>query len=83
MVEANPSSGSGFEAATSVPANRRSLTITGTNFIHMNEGNIKNFYKISSCIGRGKFIGHFFHLALLYIQLAFLRLEAPLENLSL
>ena len=34
----------------------RGLIIRSDNFIHMNEGNIKTFYKISSCIGRGKHI---------------------------
>ena len=32
-----------------------SLNIKGSGFISENTGNIKDFYKISSCIGRGKF----------------------------
>jgi len=55
MVEANPSSGSGQAAASNPPPQRTTLTISSHNFIHMNEGNIKNFYKISSCIGRGAY----------------------------
>ena len=31
------------------------LRISGTNFIHMNTGSIKNFYRFSSCIGRGAY----------------------------
>ena len=63
MVEANPSgaaqagqSGGGGSAAAQSNGNNpsRNLFISSNNFIHMNEGNIKNFYKISSCIGRGK-----------------------------
>lgn len=30
------------------------LNIKGSGFISENTGNIKDFYKISSCIGRGK-----------------------------
>jgi hypothetical protein len=30
------------------------LKIRGSGFISENTGNIKDFYKISSCIGRGK-----------------------------
>lgn len=30
------------------------ITIKGSGFISENTGNIKDFYKISSCIGRGK-----------------------------
>ena len=30
------------------------LMIRTDGFIHENDGNIKDFYKISSCIGRGK-----------------------------
>ena len=32
-------------------------TGTGAAFVKENYGNIKDFYKISSCIGRGKKIG--------------------------
>lgn len=59
MVEANgpektPSAAT--ESASSLPKNAptRKLLISSNDFIHLNEGNIKNFYKISSCIGRGK-----------------------------
>ena len=31
------------------------LKIHSDGFIHENTGNIKDFYKISSCIGRGNF----------------------------
>ena len=31
------------------------IKVDTNNFIHENIGNIKDFYKISSCIGRGKF----------------------------
>ena len=31
---------------------------SGTAFVKENTGNIKDFYKISSCIGRGKLFGH-------------------------
>ena len=41
---------------TAVPSQPRALVISSDNFINMNEGNIKVFYKISSCIGRGKFL---------------------------
>ena len=34
---------------------QESLNIKGSGFISENTGNIKDFYKISSCIGRGKF----------------------------
>lgn len=30
------------------------IKINTESFIHENTGNIKDFYKISSCIGRGK-----------------------------
>ena len=50
MVQADPNG----ESAGGV-SNQRNLIISSNNFIHMNEGNIKSFYKISSCIGRGKF----------------------------
>lgn len=31
---------------------------TGSTFVKENTGNIKDYYKISSCIGRGKFENH-------------------------
>ena len=33
---------------------RQGLTVCADNFVHENTGNIKEYYKISSCIGRGK-----------------------------
>ena len=63
MVEAKPSGAttalSDAAASTSngpggTQQARSGLVIHSNNFIHMNEGNIKTFYKISSCIGRGK-----------------------------
>jgi hypothetical protein len=33
------------------------LHVSGAGFISENTGNIKDFYKISSCIGRGKLSG--------------------------
>lgn len=33
-----------------------SIKISGTNFITQKTGNIKDFYKITSCIGRGMYI---------------------------
>ena len=33
---------------------RREILINSNNFAHINEGNIKSFYKIQSCIGRSK-----------------------------
>ena len=30
-----------------------SVKITGTQFVQQKQGNIKDFYKITSCIGRG------------------------------
>lgn len=56
MVEANSSSAAASE-------NERTLMISSNNFIHLNEGNIKTFYKISSCIGRGKLTFFFFFLS--------------------
>jgi hypothetical protein len=55
MVEANPTAAA--TSSTTQPASgepERTLMICSNNFIHLNEGNIKTFYKISSCIGRGK-----------------------------
>ena len=60
MVEANPSGATASSGAADSTSNgpgsnqTRGLIIHSNNFIHMNEGNIKTFYKISSCIGRGK-----------------------------
>ena len=34
------------------------IKISGQNFVLENSGNIKDFYKITSCIGRGKHIIH-------------------------
>jgi len=34
--------------------NPKKITSSGTVFVKENTGNIKDFYKISSCIGRGK-----------------------------
>lgn len=31
------------------------IKISGSSFIHENTGNIKEYYKISSCIGRGAY----------------------------
>jgi len=56
MVEANPTNAADQSgtAAVNTKDPTRNLIISSNNFIHMNEGNIKTFYKISSCIGRGK-----------------------------
>ena len=57
MVEANPTVEATNDAATPTDESRppkRTLLVSSNNFIHLNEGNIKTFYKISSCIGRGK-----------------------------
>ena len=63
MVEANPSMPTGAASSgVNAPATTNGtganaepqLIVSTGNFIHMNEGNIKAFYKISSCIGRGK-----------------------------
>jgi len=35
--------------------NTEGIKISGSAFIHENTGNIKDFYKISSCIGRGAY----------------------------
>ena len=35
---------------------RREIIINSNNFTHINEGNIKSFYKIQSCIGRSKLV---------------------------
>lgn len=59
MVEANGPAKTPKAATESASpgvkgASRRKLLISSNDFIHLNEGNIKNYYKISSCIGRGK-----------------------------
>lgn len=48
MVEANAKS------AQSKKADVHKAALAGTGFVNENTGNIKDFYKISSCIGRGK-----------------------------
>jgi len=58
MVEANPTVEATNDAATPTVESRppkRTLLVSSNNFIHLNEGNIKTFYKISSCIGRGAY----------------------------
>ena len=40
---------------------------TGAAFVKENFGNIKDFYKISSCIGRGKFLKYSSFIKLIYI----------------
>lgn len=37
-----------------IDQNLERLVINGSGFISENKGNIKDYYKISSCIGRGK-----------------------------
>lgn len=39
--------------------NKVSMKSSGVMFVKENTGNIKDFYKISSCIGRGKYYTHF------------------------
>lgn len=39
-----------------VESNPNKIKIHAESFIHENTGNIKDFYKISSTIGRGKFV---------------------------
>ena len=55
MVEANPTATATSETVTpNATSANQTLCISSNNFIHLNEGNIKTYYKISSCIGRGK-----------------------------
>ena len=49
MVEANAKT-AGSKKAQDV----HKAALSGTGFVNENTGNIKDFYKISSCIGRGK-----------------------------
>jgi|APCry1669189241_1035207.scaffolds.fasta_scaffold817760_1 hypothetical protein len=51
MVERN----SATNAQIAIDQNSERLLINGAGFISENKGNIKDYYKISSCIGRGKF----------------------------
>lgn len=39
----------------SYQVSRTKLLIRNTDFIHMNDGNIKKFYRIMACIGRGAY----------------------------
>lgn len=56
MVEANPTAAATSETATpNATSANQTLCISSNNFIHLNEGNIKTYYKISSCIGRGAY----------------------------
>jgi hypothetical protein len=48
-------------SAPTIKSQKEHITIKGSGFISENTGNIKDFYKISSCIGRGK---HPLHLHL-------------------
>jgi hypothetical protein len=50
------------------PAEGR-IVINSESFIHENPGNIKDFYKISSCIGRGK----------LFVNLTLLLVNSPCQ----
>jgi hypothetical protein len=51
MVERNGAT----TAQIAIDQNSERLLINGAGFISENKGNIKDYYKISSCIGRGKF----------------------------